>query len=100
VIIVFQFIYATLSGRSLEGVYILNPHVLTIYIKWFQVCGSAHGNVRQCAAVCSSTGSVQQYWQCAAVIRQCAAVCGSVRQLLYGYLPYFTDKWIKGSVRQ
>jgi hypothetical protein len=44
---VFQFICAMLSsGRFLEDVYILNPLVLTIYIKWIQVCGSARSNVR------------------------------------------------------
>jgi hypothetical protein len=43
---VFQFICAMLSGGSLEAVYILNPLVFAIYIKWIQVYGSARSNAR------------------------------------------------------
>jgi hypothetical protein len=33
-----------LSGRFLEDVYTLNPLVLTIHIKWMEVCGSVRSN--------------------------------------------------------
>ena len=69
---VFQFICAMLSGRFLEDVYILNPLVLTIYIKWIRaaMCGS----VRQCAAVLAVCDRTRQ---CAAVYGSDAAVCGN-----------------------
>jgi hypothetical protein len=63
-----------LSGRFLEDAYIYHPLVLTIYIKWIQVCGSARGSVRQCAAVLAVCDSTRQ---CAAVYGSDAVVCGN-----------------------